>query len=101
MGPLVSGDEAEIISIGESDELFIIETVAKALIKFEGLENGVKDQKKDDRRDWISLEYSSSKTEGATFEAVGDDDRASIAVEVTEILLNVFWQVIPLQCFLD
>ena len=66
MGPLVGGDEAEVICVGKGDELLVLKTISEAFIKLEGLEDGVEDEEEDDWRYWIALKDSSFKAEGVT-----------------------------------
>ena len=85
MGPLVGGDETEIICIWKSNELFVLKRVAKALIKLEGLKDGVKDEKEDDGRNWIALKNSSVEAEWLTSELFGDNNRIGLAVKVFKV----------------
>jgi hypothetical protein len=64
VGPFISGDEAEVIGIGKSDDLCFFKRVSELVFKaLEGLEDGVKHHEEDNGTERIALEDSSLEAE--------------------------------------
>ena len=60
MGSLVGGDEIKIISIGKSDDLFVIKRVSEFVLHIlERLDDGIKHHEEHNGTERIALEDSS------------------------------------------
>ena len=101
MGPLVGGDQAEVICIRQGYELLVLETVAQPLLHLEELQDGIKGKKKDDRRDWISLKNASFEAERISFEVVSLNYGLSLVISILKVLLDILRKIISLKSLLD
>ena len=110
MSPLVGGDDAEIISIRESDELFTTDVILGILeleivtgidVIEEECEDGIKCEEERYWRQRVALEYSSPEGEWIRVPCWSGHYGFGILVNVLNVALNWIREVISLEGVLD